>query len=201
MNILSMLLISVYAICLWLYHYAYFYITEKKDVLTRRNLINNAIVSWFDIALEERDHLLVIHQLRNVIMSVTFLATTSVLLLGLLFGFSASSLPGPLEVGVYPTWLITFTLIYSFFNFLQCLRHFTRITFLIRSAPDELEAISGEKAEIYLAGLFIRGNREFTLGRRSMLYAIVALTWLLNPWVFLFLTIGMTLLFIISYDF
>ncbi len=201
MNLFAMTLISVYTLCLWGYHYLYFYLSERSGVSTRRNLMNDAIVSWFEIALDERDHLLVIHQLRNVIMAVTFLATTAVILLGLLFGFSASSFSGPLENGVYPTWLISFTLIYSFFNFLLCLRHFTRITFLIRSAPEKLVAISGEKAEVYLAGLFIRGNREYTLGRRSMLYGIVALTWLLSPWVFLLLTVGMTVLFIVSYDF
>jgi len=170
-------------------------------MITQRNKINEAILSWFDTSIEREEYLLVIHQLRNVIMAVTFLATAVVLLLGLLFGLSPSALPEPLGNGSYVIWLIIFTLIYSFFHFLLCLRHFTRITFLVRSAPEKLEDIGGERAEVYLANLFIRGNREYTLGRRSMLYGIVALTWLLNPWIFLILTVGMTLVFIISYDF
>jgi len=201
MDLLEVGLISVYAVCLWGYHYLYFFLTERKDMVTQRNRINEAIHSWFDTSIEEKDYLLVIHQLRNVIMAVTFLATAVVLLLGLLFGLSPSALPEPLENGNYALWLVIFTLIYSFFHFLLCLRQFTRITFLVRSSPEKLKDISGERAETYLANLFVRGNREYTLGRRSMLYGIVALTWLLNAWVFLLLTLGMTIVFIVSYDF
>jgi len=201
LNLFAILLIAIYSICLWGYHYSYFLITEKKGMKTRRNYMNEAIMSWFKIGLDERDHLLIIHQIRNVIMAITFLATTSVLLLGLLFGFGASGLPGPFENSGYPFWLMTLTLIFSFFNMLLCLRHFTRITFLVRSAPEKLKAISGEEAYVYLSNLFIRGNREYTMGRRSMLYGLVVLTWLLHPLVFLVMTIGMTLVFILSYDF
>lgn len=197
----SFVIISIYAVCLWGYHYLYFFLTEKEDVITQRNRINEAIRSWFKEIIEERDHLLVIHQLRNVIMAVTFLATTSVLLIGLLFGLSPSALPDPFGDGDYAIWLMMFSLIYSFFNFLLCLRHFTRITFLVRSSSESLEDISGLRAETYLADLFIRGNREYTLGRRSMLYGLLGIIWLLNTWVFLFLIVGMTVLFIVSYDF
>lgn len=174
---------------------------ERKGVSTRRNRVNDAIVSWFDISLEENDHLLIIHQLRNVIMAVTFLATTVVLLMGLLFGLGTFDVAEPLVDEQYPFWLITITLIFSFLNFLLCLRHFTRITFLVRSAPEKLKAISGEDSELYLAKLFIRGNREYTMGRRSMLYALVVLTWLLHPYVFLVLTVLMTIVFVVTYDF
>ncbi|MFO7793005.1 MAG: DUF599 domain-containing protein [Candidatus Saliniplasma sp.] len=195
------MLIGIYSICLWGYHYTYFLVTGRKDVITRRNMINESIVSWFEITLKEKDHILMIHQLRNMIMSVTFLATTAVLLIGFLFGFSSTSLPGPFGNEGYPFWLMIFTLIFSFFNLLLCLRHFTRITFLIRSAPEKLEAISGEKADVYLGNLFIRGNREYTMGRRSMLYSLIILTWPLHPVVFLVLTIGMTVVFVFNYDF
>ncbi len=201
MNILAVVLITTYVLCLWGYHYLYFFLTERSGVTTQRNLINDAVLSWFEIALEEKEYLLVIHQIRNVIMAVTFLATTVVLLLGLIFGLSASGLPGNVNRLTHPLWLMAITLIYSFFNFLLCLRHFTRITFLIRSAPEKLQAITGDPAEVYLSNLFIRGNREYTLGRRSMLYGMVVLTWFLSPVVFLILTLVMTAVFIMSYDF
>ncbi len=201
MELLTVAVVAIYSICLWGYHFLYFLLTEKKNVRTQRNRINEAILSWFEISIEQDDHLLVIHQLRNVIMAVTFLATTVILLIGLLFGLSPSRLPGSLAEIEYALWLMIFTLIFSFFNFLLCLRHFTRITFLIRSAPKKLERISDQSAEKYLAGLFIRGNREYTLGRRSMLYGLITLTWLLSWWVFIIITLGMTALFIFSYDF
>ncbi len=197
----TIIILAVYSFCLWGYHYIYFFFTEKKDVTTRRSTIDEAIFSWIERSLEKKEHLLIIHQLRNVLMAVTFLATTAVLLVGLIFGFSPTALPGPLEHIDYALWLMMFTLIFSFFNFLLCLRHFTRMTFMVRSSPDKLEKISGLKAEEYLANLFIRGNREYTLGRRSMLYGIVVLIWLFNAWIFMFVTIGMTLAFILSYDF
>ena len=200
-ELITILLVAVYAICLLGYHYGYFLMAERKGVSTRRNRVNEAIISWFDVSLEERDYLLIIHQLRNVIMAVTFLATTVVLLMGLLFGLGTFDVADPFMNGQYPFWLITITLIFSFLNLLLCLRHFTRITFLVRSKPEKLKAISGEDPEIYLAKLFIKGNREYTMGRRSMLYALVVLTWLLHPYVFLVLTIVMTLVFVVTYDF
>ncbi len=106
MDLLEVGLISVYAVCLWGYHYLYFFLTERKDMVTQRNRINEAIHSWFDTSIEEKDYLLVIHQLRNVIMAVTFLATAVVLLLGLLFGLSPSALPEPLENGNYALWVV-----------------------------------------------------------------------------------------------
>lgn len=201
MELITVSILSIYVVCLWGYHFLYFFITGRKDVRTQRNRINEAILSWFNTSLDGGDYLLVIHQLRNVIMSVTFLATTVVLLLGLVFGLNPSILPGPLENEGYALWLMIITLIYSFISFLLCLRHFTRITFLVRSSRDKLQNINGERAEVYLSDLFIRGNREYTMGRRSMLYGIVALTWLLNWWIFLILTVGMTIVFIFHYDF
>lgn len=203
MRISTIVAVSVFVISYWGYHYIYLWFTEFRDIDTKMKRINRAIHSWFTSVLEERSYLLVVHQMRNLVMAVTFLATTIVILIGFLFGFSTlgnGGVPGGLILEGAPLWLIVITLIFSFLNLLLSLRHFIRISFLIRAQPEALGAITGNPPENYLTNLFIRGNRQYTIGRRGVLYSLVVLIWYLNIWVFVVTTILVTFAFAIHHD-
>ncbi len=203
MDIVSLIGVLVFAISFWGYHYIYLIITERKGLETKKCRVDNAIHSWFRSALEKQDQLLTVHQTRNIIMAITFLATTVVVLLGFLFGFSTLGVedpPGDLLLEGTPFWLTVITLIFSFFNLLLSLRHFIRITYLINTEPEALETITGESPQDYLSGLFIRGNDQYTIGRRGVVYAIVVLIWYLNVWAFIVSTILVTLIFALHND-
>ncbi len=203
MEIIKVTALVIFAVSYWGYHYAYLWFPGRRGLDTKRSRVDRAVCSWFRSALEERSHLLVVHQLRNIIMAVTFLATTVVVLLGFLFGFPAiggGETTATLLLEGYPFWLIVITLIFSFFNLLLSLRHFIRITFLIKADIEPLEAITGASAEDYLSGLFIRGNAQYTIGRRGMVYAMVVFIWYLNIWAFMFSTVMVTLIFAVHND-
>jgi len=203
MNIVTLTALLVFFLSFWGYHYLYLWFTKRRGIDTKKCRVDNAIHSWFRSALEEKDHLLMVHQMRNVIMAVTFLATTVVVLLGFLLGFSTLDVGEPTAGFILEGvsfWLIVITLIFSFLNLLLSLRHFIRISFLIKADPEAIEAITGASPQEYLSSLFTRGNDQYTIGRRGVVYAIVVLIWFLNVWVFVASTIMVTSIFALHND-
>ncbi len=197
--------VVVYVACLFGYHYLYFFITEFTGRDTKRYRMQKCIGTWFENVLNDGDHLLCVHQIRNLIMALTFQATTAIVLLGILFGFAGMvgvipEFPIIVEEMEIPVWIMVLTLIFSVLNFLLALRNFTKITFLIRSSPESMESLAKEAPASYLERLFVNGNRSYTMGQRSILYSMLILTWLLNVWVFIFTTIAVTIVFAYKHD-
>ncbi len=195
----------VYAVCLFGYHHIYFWITAQERYDTKKGRIDKCVKSWFERIFEDDDHLLVVHQVRNMVMAITFLATISAILMGFLLNFAeVGEVIGEFSLNLgpqdYPVWLIVFTLGYSILNFLLSLRYLTQLTYLVKSDPRKLENIEGIPAVKYLKKLFITGNRLYILGRRSMLYGIIGLSWFLNVWLFVVLTVLLTFSFAYLHD-
>ncbi len=205
MNLEALLAVTVYVGCLFGYHYLYFFVTEFTGRDTKRSRMHDCIGTWFENVLEKGDHLLCVHQIRNLIMALTFQATTAVVLLGILFGFAgvAGVIPefpvliGEMDVAV---WLMVFTLIFSVLNFLLSLRNFTKITFLVNSSRDSLQRLAEEKPSGYLQRLFVNGNRSYTMGQRSILYSMIVMIWFLNTWLFIATVLTVTLVFAYKHD-
>lgn len=188
--------------CFYGYHFVYFYLSRRRSHATRKGRMRHAITGALLHAIEEGDYLLVVHQLRNIIMSVTFLASASVLLLGFIISFSGvweaiielPQLPSRgLRLQDYPIWSIIFTLAISFFSFLVALRYFNLLTFLVNAPPNALQQMEGTEPSKYLTDLFMRGSDSYTLGRRGFIYSVAAATWFLNVWFFIAVTVLVTL--------
>jgi uncharacterized membrane protein len=187
--------------CFYGYHAVYFYISRRHARATRKGRMRQAVAGALMHAIEQDDHLLVVHQLRNIIMSVTFLASASVLLLGFIISFSGVwetiiELPQLPSRGLrpqdYPIWTIIFTLAVSFFSFLVALRYFNLLSVLISAPPQALHEMEGTEPLKYLTDLFMRGSDSYTLGRRGFIYSVVASVWFFNVWVFIAVTVLVT---------
>lgn len=187
--------------CFYGYHAVYFYISRRHARATRKGRMRQAVAGALMHAIEQGDHLLVVHQLRNIIMSVTFLASASVLLLGFIISFSGVwetiiELPQLPSRGLrpqdYPIWTIIFTLAVSFFSFLVALRYFNLLSVLISAPPQALHEMEGTEPLKYLTDLFMRGSDSYTLGRRGFIYSVVASVWFFNVWVFIAVTVLVT---------
>ena len=205
MDVSTAVALIVFAVCLFGYHQIYFWVTTQERYNTKKSRIDRCVESWIEGAVEDGEYLLVVHQVRNMVMAITFLATISAILMGFLLDFAnvgevINEFSLNIGKGDYAVWLIVFTFGYSILNFLLSLRYLTQLTYLVRSDRSKLGDIEGVDAILYLKKLFITGNREYTLGRRSMLYGIVALSWFLNIWLFVALTILLTLSFAYLHD-
>lgn len=196
----------VFALCFPFYHAVYLYLTREKPQMTKKGRINSCISSWLGGTFEKGQYLLVVHQIRNMIMSITFLASTSILLVGFLLTYGLTDVAngnGLTASGTidYPGWLTLFTLTYSFLNLLLALRHLNNLTVLIRADPEKLEAIEDKSASSYLEKLYVKGSQRYMIGRRGFLYAMVVLFWYVGFWVFIGLTVLLTFTLSYQHDF
>jgi uncharacterized membrane protein len=187
--------------CFYGYHAVYFISLVGAPRPRVRGRMRQAVAGALMHAIEQDDHLLVVHQLRNIIMSVTFLASASVLLLSFIISFSGVwetiiELPQLPSRGLrpqdYPIWTIIFTLAVSFFSFLVALRYFNLLSVLISAPPQALHEMEGTEPLKYLTDLFMRGSDSYTLGRRGFIYSVVASVWFFNVWVFIAVTVLVT---------
>jgi len=204
MNFIATLIaLSVFVLCFPLYHLIYLHFSSNFSSKTKKGRINRCARSWLIATLEEKDYLLTTHQIRNMIMGITFLASTVVILIGLLVKLEELSLnyPLPQDRVSYASWLILITLGYSFVNLLLALRHLTNLTTLIRSDPEELRQIEGKEPAEYLTKLFVTGSQSYMMGRRGFLYGIVVLGWYFDVWVFVGLTLLLTVSLAYKHDF
>ncbi|MCF7876340.1 DUF599 domain-containing protein [Candidatus Bipolaricaulota bacterium] len=195
----------VYLCCFPLYHTGYLYLTKKSPDSTKKGRINSCIGSWLEEVTEKDQQLLAVHQIRNMIMSVTFLASTSILLMGFLLTYGLTEIPSGNPIALsgidYPGWLTFFTLTYSFLNLLLALRHLNNLSVLVRADRGKLEEIEGSPPLTYLEKLFVKGSQRYMIGRRGFLYAIVVLFWYVNLWVFIGLIILLTFTLSFNHDF
>lgn len=139
-------------------------------------------------------------------MSITFLASASILLVGFLltYGLTGEYVANSLflsEPVNYPVWLIFFTLAFSFLNLLLALRHINNLTVLIRSDTEKLENIEERSALTYLEKLFKKGSQRYMLGRRGFLYGVAIFFWYVDVWVFIGLTVLLTATLAYQHDF
>lgn len=197
---------SVYGLCFILYHSVYLFLTARNPSLTKKGRINRSIGSWLKAGMEENQYLLVVHQLRNLIISITFLSSTAVLLIGFLLSYGLTESVAPSGISFissfdYPVWLAFFTFGYALLSLLIALRHFNNLTVLIRSSPEQLEKIEGKPALEYLEKLYIKGSQNYMMGRRGFLYAIITLFWYVDTWVFVGLTVLLTVILSCQHDF
>lgn len=204
MSLASLTALAVFAACFPLYHLIYLHISSNFSRKTKKGRIHSCTRSWLGKIIEEDQYLLATHQIRNMIMGITFLASTVVLLIGLIVKLDGV----PLELNVpvqneiaYASWLIVLTLGYSFVNLLLALRHLTNLTTLIGSEPEGLSRIEDSEPIEYLSKLFNKGSQRYMMGRRGLLYAIVILGWYFNVWVFLGLTLLLTVSLAYQHDF
>ena len=196
----------VYGCCFLLYHTVYLYLTQKRPRLTKKGRINDCFASWLKSTTEESQYLLIVHQIRNMIMSITFLASTSILMLGFLLTYGLTQINDLTDIATtrtldYPGWLAFFTLTYSFLHLLLALRHLNNLTVLVRSDPDKLKDIEGGSALSYLEKLFSKGSQRYMMGRRGFLYGIVVLFWYVDVWVFIGLIVLLTASLSYQHDF
>jgi len=190
--------LGIFLICFYGYHALYFYFSRRFPQRTRKGRMLQAMRSSFEEVLHQGEPLLIVHQVRNALMTITFLAGASVLLLGALISLtgvieSLQTLATTRKLTDLAILLIIATLGVTFFSLLNSLRHFNLLTFLVSARPEKLREMEETDPAQYLTDTFMSASDAFTLGRRGFLYSVIAAGWLLNPWAFLALTLIVTI--------
>ncbi|KYR01755.1 DUF599 family protein [Tieghemostelium lacteum] len=144
--------------------------------------------------VDGKKDILAVQTLRNMVMSSTLLASTSitlvVLIVNLLVSNNAISALDSLRIIgahnskmlVYKSFILILFFMFSFINFATSIRYITHLAFLINVTPFD-EDCSKE----YCAKNLVNGANHHTWGLRTFYFSLTIILWFFDP---LFLLIG-----------
>lgn len=144
---------------------------------------------------------------------VLFFASTSILVIGALMAglgasdqavallhelpFAAQTSRAAWEIKVL---LVVFIFTFAFFKFAWSYRLFNYVMIMLGAAPDRTADADAQRdtlrLELYagkVAQLHTLGARHFTTGLNAYFFAMAAIAWFLNPWLFIAATIVVSL--------
>lgn len=146
---------------------------------------------WMIAALPRENRIADIAAIGNLMSSVSFLATTSILILGGLVAMLAAPDIGRRVVSALPwgavpddrMWelkigLLLLIFINAFFELTWALRQFNYTSTLVMAMPQDATALRHAEAAARLAN---RAARHFNTGLRSYYFGLAALAWIIHP--------------------
>ena len=193
----------------------------KNPSTSKRGLLNMYYQVWVVRMAEEKNKIEAIQTMRNLIMSVTFLSSTLLILLGILVQFSSNGFDEILNnfpnlstsaLPEYKLLVLYLVIVFSLVMFLLSLRHMVRFSILIGIPTIEIEKTSkneiGEKenkqcsldARMIQRDVFLKAMNRFTYGIRGVYYVTALLLWFISAYAFIFGTIIITILLIKYHD-
>lgn len=204
--------ISIYAIKLKL--------AMRKPGTAKRGLLNIFYTQWVNEMATQKDTIIPVQTMRNLIMSVTFLSSSILVMLGLLVRFDQGGFDEFTTLNVLtPSNLVYFklmvlfvSLVFSLIVFLLSLRHMVRFTILIgipykdieKAGTEEIEENKPVHCNLDARGLqqdvFIKAMNRFTYGIRGVYYSIILLFWFMGPYMLIAGSIIITIFLLVFQD-
>ena len=134
-----------------------------------------------------------VQQIRNMTTVTTFLASSTLIFMGVVVTYTSSSFPIQQDYADYKLYTLIGIIALAFFNFLFTLRTANEITILIESSPSKIEELEGIPAVQYLTQKINQAFLLHTLGMRCLYYSIPLFFWFFDPYVFMLITVVLTL--------
>lgn len=157
---------------------------------------------WWAAMLDRDFRIVDVSILTTLSNSATFFASTTLLILGGLLALLGSAdrvIPVmaelPFGAGAqgamweYKVLLLVGIFIYAFFKFTWSLRQHNFCSVLVGAAPKE--ETDAEKREAFVtrsARIASSASDNFNYGLRAYYFGLAALSWFMNPWIFMFIT-------------
>lgn len=192
MTITEWYLVSGSSGLLALYHISLIWMIKRHPLRTDIGI--NACIrkAWVNYLMQRRaSDVLAVQTLRNALMSASFLASASIILVAGILGFALSS--NNLENFTHilnqlgsknPTMVLWRLLVlvglffFAFFNFVLSLRYYNHVGFMINAFTQEAGHTLSEK---FVINSIQHGALHFTLGMRSFMLVFPYGLWLLGP--------------------
>lgn len=189
-TLLDWIAVAIFILC-WVVYSA---VVDRVPSIRSRSVIaamDEHRRRWMRAALMRDNRIADIAAIGNLMSSTSFLATTSILILGGLVAMMGAPDPARRIVAILPwtavpdevMWeikigLLVVIFINTFFELTWALRQFNYTSTLVMGMPQDLAAI--DQAEV-AARLANRGARHFNSGLRSYYFGMAALAWIIHP--------------------
>lgn len=190
----------VWFLGLW-FGYAYFADVSSSSDKGLVKAMHRYRLQWIKQMIQREDRFVDIRMVGNLLKTSTFLASTSVLIVGGFFavlGFGERAVPifsqlpfaveTPLYMWTVKTLFLLLIFIYSFFKLTWVIRQFNFIAVLILAAPlyvpgkETLEEVKKETQYVSrIAILLTNAARHFNMAVRAYYFGCVALSWYISP--------------------
>ncbi len=180
---------------------------KDNEKLTLSSISKNYRNQWMLNLLERDNRMSDVALMGNLMRSVSFFASTSILILASLiavFGVVDDALrifhdiPYAQQVSAafwkIKLFLMVFIFVYIFFKLVWSLRQFNSTVIMIGAAPDSFN--TDEDLFSYANNLGIvlnRSSQHFIEGMRGFEFALAAMAWFIHPFMFILATIFVSL--------
>jgi uncharacterized membrane protein len=212
---LNLLAFAIFILCISVYGIQ-LKLAMRKPGTAKRGLLNIFYGEWVKIMATQKDKIIPIQTMRNLIMSVTFLSSSILVMLGVLVRFndtgfmeftSLTNLTAS-NMSYFKIMILSITLVFSLLAFLLSLRQMVRFTILIGIPYKDIEKKGSKEIEetqnihCYLDAralqqeVFIKAMNRFTYGIRAVFYSIILLFWFMGPYMFIAASIIITIFLI-----
>lgn len=180
----------------------YAYYADRGDKASRglSGATHQYRLQWMRELVKRENRIVDSGLIGNLMNSVSFFASTTILILaGLITVLGSteqaieitSDLPFARETS-RELWelkllLLLMIFVYAFFKFTWSLRQFNLLSILIGSAPSDVENVEDHKEFIVKAAqMNALAGDDFNRGVRAYYFGLAALTWFIQPWLFVF---------------
>jgi uncharacterized membrane protein len=193
LSLLDWVAFAVFAFC-WL---GYAVVTDRVPSIRARSVIaamDQHRRRWMLATLERKNRIADMSAVGNLMQSTSFLATTSIFILGGLVAMLGASDLGQRVVATLPwsavpdptTWelkigLLLLIFINAFFELTWALRQFNYACILIGGMPALRGDPGGTATAEAAARVLNRAARHFNTGLRSYYFGLAALAWVVHP--------------------
>lgn len=180
---------------------------KDNEKLTLSSISKNYRNQWMLHLLERDNRMSDVALIGNLMRSVSFFASTSILILAsviAVFGVVDEALkifhdiPYAQQVTAafwkLKLFLMVFIFIYAFFKLVWSLRQFNSTVIMIGAAPDEFDSDEDRFSYANNLGIVLnRASQHFIEGMRGFEFALAAMAWFIHPVVFIMATVLVSL--------
>ena len=183
------------------YNFTYFWYVKKRPRKTQKGRHNIYREYWVENVLTRNRGMVAIQQIRNMTTITTFLASSTLIFMGVLVSYTSTSFPIQQDYADFKLYVLLGIIALAFFNFLFTLRTANYITILIESSPSKIEELEGVPAVQYLTQKVNTAFLLHTLGMRCLYYSVPLFFWFYDPRIFIVITVVLTVVIAKYLDF
>ena len=201
LSTLDIVALIVFLTCFVGYHFLYLLLVERFPKRTVKAYVRILREKSIANLLEREEYETLVQQLRDAIQVCYVFASSSLIFIGLLLNLLINMDKVVQNLRILDASSFEFKIIFiiviqilSFMFFVSSIRYYRMLTLLVATPPEEIIRLLGITAEKFYAQLLDRGCTYYTLGSRGLLYSMLSFSWLVNPVVFMMLTLITTIL-------
>jgi len=195
LNAWDLLGITLFILFTVVYHTAYYVYAQRYPLATVKGKIHLYRRTWIKRIIDKGDYILAVQAFRNLITSSSFMASSSLLVIGIVLntmirGDIAATLNIEntehlqLKLGIL---LILYA--FAFMNFLFNIRFLNQLTILIGSDPDLIDHIEGMEAVEYFTAMLNSATNRYTYGQRGFYFSLAIIAWIFSSIAFVIVTL------------